>query len=438
MKLRNLLFGTMIACAFVACSNDDDPTPEPTPEAGTASLKIALNTKAKQLTKADIDKTITTLTVAIYDAGGNLIVSKTNDGTNVNTDVTNDEASFNELPAGTDLKLVAYANMPTGTDFSKLTSLGNAILFPAANGSLNISDDNLPMSSGAVAINLTAGVANYYGYATAEVPVGAHSLDVNPLALYRNVARIDLMSVSLDITAGKLFKEGAFAGKATFELDEVFVLNATNKSLVGNAGASPLSTSTMSVANWGDVMSSGFNYYGGRWSKLNGSAYGKVPADKTVDAYYTKVYTQAAVDQEFTKDGGNATTVITNADGTPVKSFYVFENHGASEEAIAHSTKLALRGHYTLAVKDDKGNVISTEDRAEAYYSAKVGIGNYVQGGAQPSGEFGVYRNRSYQMALTVAGNGNLDPTEEDLNASLFVRTKVVEWGQVKQNVVIE
>ena len=25
MKLRNLLFGTMIACAFAACSNEDDP-----------------------------------------------------------------------------------------------------------------------------------------------------------------------------------------------------------------------------------------------------------------------------------------------------------------------------------------------------------------------------------------------------------------------------
>ncbi len=25
MKLRNLLFGTMIACVFAACSNEDDP-----------------------------------------------------------------------------------------------------------------------------------------------------------------------------------------------------------------------------------------------------------------------------------------------------------------------------------------------------------------------------------------------------------------------------
>ena len=27
MKLRNLLFGTMIACVFAACSNEDDPIP---------------------------------------------------------------------------------------------------------------------------------------------------------------------------------------------------------------------------------------------------------------------------------------------------------------------------------------------------------------------------------------------------------------------------
>ena len=46
MKLRNLLFGTMIACVFAACSNEDDPIPSvdptPTPEAGTADLTIVI------------------------------------------------------------------------------------------------------------------------------------------------------------------------------------------------------------------------------------------------------------------------------------------------------------------------------------------------------------------------------------------------------------
>lgn len=48
MKLRNLLFGTMIACAFAACSNEDDPIPSVDPtstsEAGTADLTIVVKT----------------------------------------------------------------------------------------------------------------------------------------------------------------------------------------------------------------------------------------------------------------------------------------------------------------------------------------------------------------------------------------------------------
>ena len=45
MKLRNLLFGTMIACAFVACSNDDDPnpTPNPTPEGDGGVAELIVN-----------------------------------------------------------------------------------------------------------------------------------------------------------------------------------------------------------------------------------------------------------------------------------------------------------------------------------------------------------------------------------------------------------
>ena len=44
MKLRNLLFGTMIACVFAACSNEDDPIPsvDPTPTRKQAPLILRL------------------------------------------------------------------------------------------------------------------------------------------------------------------------------------------------------------------------------------------------------------------------------------------------------------------------------------------------------------------------------------------------------------
>ena len=39
MKLRNLMYATMIACAFASCSNDDVPTPDngnPDAQGGTS------------------------------------------------------------------------------------------------------------------------------------------------------------------------------------------------------------------------------------------------------------------------------------------------------------------------------------------------------------------------------------------------------------------
>ena len=80
MKLRNLLFGTMIACAFVACSNDDDPNPTPT-EAPDAYLNIAVNAKIIGSKAVDGDDnaktgetTINNLTIAVFNAAtGELI-----------------------------------------------------------------------------------------------------------------------------------------------------------------------------------------------------------------------------------------------------------------------------------------------------------------------------------------------------------------------------
>ena len=46
MKLRNLLFGTMIACAFAACSNEDDPIVGPDqPQTGENNATLTISVK---------------------------------------------------------------------------------------------------------------------------------------------------------------------------------------------------------------------------------------------------------------------------------------------------------------------------------------------------------------------------------------------------------
>ena len=68
MKLRNLMYATMIACAFASCSKDDViPGTDPVAE-GDASLEIKIESPA--LTKATVfegktDATISSLKVYV-------------------------------------------------------------------------------------------------------------------------------------------------------------------------------------------------------------------------------------------------------------------------------------------------------------------------------------------------------------------------------------
>lgn len=78
MKLRNLMYATMIACAFASCSNDDVPTPDngnPDAQGGT-SLTVKFDKAAD--TKASGD--ITSLSMLVFNADGKLEVV----GTKVN------------------------------------------------------------------------------------------------------------------------------------------------------------------------------------------------------------------------------------------------------------------------------------------------------------------------------------------------------------------
>ncbi len=212
MKLRNLLFGTMIACVFAACSNEDDPIPSvdptPTPEAGTADLTIVVKnlTKSTQ-TKANGDEnakegeaTIYNLFVALYNEDGtflqvsDLAVNKDEESTD-----SNNEIKFEGLKAGASYRALAFANVPmealtaTANSF-ELTSDYYVLSGEGANG--------LPMSSGISPVFTLAEGENYYGYSNTT---GGNSIESGkPLGLIRNVARAELSALSLDMTQVKV------------------------------------------------------------------------------------------------------------------------------------------------------------------------------------------------------------------------------------------
>ena len=93
MKLRNLLFGTMIACAFAACSNEDDPIVGPDqPQTGDVETTLAFaikgaDTKTKAGTQTAAEEKVNNLRVILYTADGSYVASST---TGANEDGAND------------------------------------------------------------------------------------------------------------------------------------------------------------------------------------------------------------------------------------------------------------------------------------------------------------------------------------------------------------
>lgn len=226
MKLRNLLFGTMIACAFVACSNDDDPTPEPTPEVGTGTLIAGLDSKA--LTKANSSE-ITSLIVALYRADGSFVQSATladNQPTEIEAD---NDVKFTGLPVDVEYTIVAFANMPT--TFNAAQSLSTVVATPIQLPSGAYSTGGYPMSSqGIDKVTLKANTTTFYGYTQAEFDAatteGTKELVAanSPVKLYRNVAKVNLNKVTLNVPTNEKFT----SGKAEVTLDAAIILNAAN------------------------------------------------------------------------------------------------------------------------------------------------------------------------------------------------------------------
>ena len=171
MKLRNLLFGTMIACAFAACSNEDDPIPNvdptPTPETGTADLTIVVKNLAKNTqTKAADDSNakegetaIHNLFVALYNEDGTFLqVSDITANKDEEQTSSNNEIQFKGLKAGASYRALAFANVPK----EALTATANSFDLTSAYYVLTGAEANgLPMSSGISPVFTLAEGENY-------------------------------------------------------------------------------------------------------------------------------------------------------------------------------------------------------------------------------------------------------------------------------------
>lgn len=417
MKLRNLLYATMVACVFASCSNEDDPTPnpDPTPEAAEATLEVQIKAplSSKATTMPDVDSEIKSLQLIVFDPTTENVAyvgtTAGKAGENIAVKTT--------VKAGSQKVLVLANSTKTITVGTSMDNVINeSKTFDTENATNGFS-----MNSGVFTVNIEAGKTNYVGYASEVVKseVDAKTavlLTSDPVKLFRNVGKVILKSAKISENIDKKRYPNA-----SVKLKNVYLLHAHK------------TTKLATEAAWGPINVGG--------SYLNGAttdAYGKwatYMTDKTAIYPYlsTPVYAQEEVYLKSLKD---ATEITEGTD-----AFYAYENTEAKE---GYRTLLVVEADFSYKA-DDAASATVSEGR---FYPIAVGYDNAVfnsigsdftelRNGVKLEG---LLRNLQYEVSLGIAGPGYTTPfgPKGDEDTSLDVEVKVVDFGHVAQSEVIE
>lgn len=471
MKLKNLMFATMVAFAFASCSGDDEvPTPGPGGgEEGTAELTVGVAKKAITKASNNDDAAIANFSVLVFDAGGILEYVDYKEPSSTDS---NDPAKFESgcMKVSTGQKsILVLANTLTedgkyvttaGTktlvlESTKLTDVLAWDFAPTAAEMPAIGETNLMLSSQVIS-NIKIDKDKHYliGYTLGTLPTTGHTAGTyeypiqDPVKMYRNVAKINL---------GKIIVKSNKYQQATLTVKEIYALN-------GNA-----KTKIATTLPWGSLeVADSYGFFGIDKTTYDARVGTRAPYITTnVFAAYTPFDGYA-----WEKPAGFDPIVGTPATTTPDYpgttrnigfSFYAFENNGKIASGD-NQTLLVIYGDFTYrdGVKYDKdGNAIAgsgTEVKAlNQYYVIPIGSGvyadytaietnqNFPLSASGRSAYQGVMRNLEYNIDVTIKGLGSAQPDggtinppdpEENPDGTGFmdVKIEVVPYGQVTQN----
>lgn len=380
---------------------------------------------------------INTLLVALYDATTGALVATSSDIATEDETAENDEVRFEGLKEGMTLRAIAFANMEnislTGTTTTTFTS--PVLTIPTA----GFAENNLPMSSGLSAVFTLAEGKNYYGYNKE----GVTTLVADPLYLVRNVARVDLTGLSLDMS--KASKDKYASGTATITPECVFIMHARTKSNAADLGLNGSWWNKLSNEIWGSVSAAygvaSIDYVSGYKGEFDGDAMFTYMRGAVAEAGTYKLSLPAtALVQQIESNEAQAVTFTT------VPKFYVYENPQVSAARDMNegfvtgnlATELVIKGKYKLENAKKTGSSATYNYKEEtAYWPIKIAQVNQMSESVWSDGT--IHRNVIYSINATLAGKGFKDPTipAEDF-VELFVRTKVIDWGSATQSTVVE
>lgn len=447
MKLRNLLFGTMIACAFVACSNDDDPVDNGGNNSnlnGKTLLQVSPNLLK---TKADSEG----FTICVIDQN-NTVVATGPDNTVI------------ELPTEAEgsVEIVALKN---SVDITKGTTTLNNLTakIDFTTGTEEVLGKE-SMNTAYFKVSIERGKFNTLGFSkedaiklAKEKSVSEDNVkllsnnQVEPIPAYRNIAQIYVDAI-------KLSDNEAFKKKypdATFTPKRMYLLN----------GRAQAFASVHSFDRWAQTEDrDGTSYIGGFTKDIYEKYYAEAAKqDPDKDYIYVKeapkTYTQYAYEgwESLTtlysgyardlKDGTNKyVTLPRKATGDKtrfmkpegVNNFYTYENTNDKTPVL-----LVVQGDFTY--KDDaSGTTIEAKDH---FYT--IVVGKTIDASSVNYGDFGfetldafknavslVRRNIQYLITLTVSGPGAVNPfipgSAED--TYLDATVELVKYGTVRQD----
>lgn len=446
MKLRNLLFGTMIACAFASCSNDDDPINNIDGETPVGKNEAVLVVQTAGLQSK-----------AVVDVTGE------------NTLATTSVIVFNGTGDGAEIEAVGEANTGSAETKSIKLTPGNKMVLVLANvnakdlgfvigasyGSLKdktidfgtYEGANLSMNSAVYKVSLAAGKKNYLGYAGTTDATKQYLKNTGeaPVYLYHNVAKVSLNSI---IVENKKGADKTQYPNPELKVKSVFVIQAHKNSKLFTEGAWGATNVTDSYLN--AVTNT---EYASTWvaqmSGVKEKVFSYLERGYENDGYAVVPF-GSGISLGFDTDGHNYASWSDSNN----KTFYVYENDADGADKGDIYTLLVVKGDFSYDGLNDAGTAKERHTDYDKYYpvaigvmkdgytlpSGVVGLDPALRGGTAETKYTGVIRNIQYRVNMTVSGPGYntpFGPVPAD-NTFLFTNVEVVEFGAVNQDASFE
>lgn len=435
MKLKNLLFATMFACAFASCSSDDDNSnPVVTPDGdGVAEIMVNPdllrgNIESKASTKAVVDP-------SVYEKYIVYVFNRSS-GKNLGHGQPGTAFTVTDNPGQVDVMVVGnVGSILDGTE-NKAAVFEKTKNFDNNEESGVSSTETTSQSSHLYTFNLQSGKTNKIGYQSSDVNSDAGEVLLTPekIQLYRHVAKIALNRITVEAKTLDIDGNPVIYSNPKLKVKSAFILNAQYSTKLAAAGRWGSVFNDNGTTVMGSVDLAQFNKWitGAKELADNSTELPYIPVDEVKVAENYKQHTN----YESSFSGVEITTVAPKVFSTD-NDFYVYES-----KVISNPTLLVVEGDFSY------DNIAGTDPQRiteNGYYTVQLGVGDLTASldtdlfPNAPTKNMGVRRNIQYNVNMTVRAPGSQNPLIPNTKVgALDTQIELVDYGQVSSESTFE